>query len=396
MPASVGSPIDTETPTYIGAMTGTSLDGLDLALLTIDQQADDGSTLNISHGQTVALPEPLQQALTALTNPGVNEIDRMGEADRLLGLFIGESINAYLQSLGRSASSIRAIGSHGQTIRHRPTGTAPFTLQIGDPNCIAESTGICTVADFRRRDMAAGGQGAPLVPLFHEALFGSLFAATRSGPDNGGSALGVLNIGGISNLSVMTDSAGISGFDTGPGNGLLDAWIRRHQGQPFDAGGQWAASAQSDGTLLEELLSDPFFKQPPPRSTGREYFNVEWLQRNPRVATLDPAQIQATLAELTARSVSDAIREYAPSLEQLLVCGGGRHNGFLMQRLSDLSGLQVESTDVYGVDGDSLEAAAFGWLAHRTLEALPGNAPAVTGAAGPRVLGGVYFGSQLS
>lgn len=375
---------------YIGAITGTSMDGLDLALLTVAPAADSAShsenaaKLTISNGTTVALPADLHRELAALATTGDNEIERLGPSDRALGTFIGQAVLDYLADLKLQPTDIVAIGSHGQTIRHRPVGPNAFTLQIGDPNCIAEQTGICTVADFRRRDVAAGGQGAPLVPLFHEALF-----AGRAGQ-----VPPILNIGGISNLTLHGSAGAITGFDTGPGNGLMDAWIDQHRGEPFDQDGNWAASADMDETLLAQLLADPYFNLPPPKSTGREHFCMDWIVAHPRAATLEPAVVQATLTELTARSVVDALSQHASKAQALLVCGGGRHNRQLMARLTALSGLDVEPTDDHGVDGDSLEAAAFAWLAWRTLQALPGNAPGVTGALGPRVLGGIFPGAS--
>ncbi|MFK7913711.1 MAG: anhydro-N-acetylmuramic acid kinase [Pseudomonadales bacterium] len=374
---------------FLGAMTGTSMDGLDLAMIAVDSSASAAPSLLISDGQTIELPSDLRRELAALAIRGEDEIERLGRADRALGKFIGDTALSYLRQLGLHPEAVTAIGSHGQTIRHRPDIEQAFTLQIGDPNCIAEASGICTVADFRRRDIAAGGQGAPLVPLFHEHLFASLYAERESNP---GANPAILNIGGICNLTLRSAAGVTSGFDTGPGNGLMDAWIELQRGEPFDANGDWAASAAPNPELLDALLGDPFFAQAPPKSTGREHFCMEWLTSHSAVARLDAAAVQATLLELTARSVTDALAAHAPDTGLLLVCGGGRHNAQLMSRLALLAGCPVEATDAHGVDGDSLEAAAFGWLAYRTLAALPGNAPAVTGALGPRVLGAIYPG----
>ncbi len=371
---------------YVGAMTGTSLDGLDLALVHLNElDAGGNPKLRISDGQTLHLPAALRGELAALTLPGDNEIERLGRADRRLGEFIGNSVLSYLQRLGLAATDIRAIGSHGQTIRHRPDADTAFTLQIGDPNCIAEVSGIDTVADFRRRDVAAGGQGAPLVPLFHRALFGAVLTKQQE-------QIAVLNIGGISNLSLLGEDGAVLGFDCGPGNGLMDAWIGRHRQLDFDEKGAWASSGQTDGVLLEQLLADPYFSLAPPKSTGREYFSLTWLDGFARVSQLQPEQIQATLAELTARSVSQSIAEYGDNPAQLFVCGGGRLNQHLLRRLSALCAMPVRSTEDVGIDGDSLEAAAFAWLAHRTIEGLTGNAPSVTGASGRRVLGAIFPG----
>ncbi|MEM1229543.1 MAG: anhydro-N-acetylmuramic acid kinase [Pseudomonadota bacterium] len=382
---------------YLGAMTGTSMDGLDLALITIDPGSN---AIRVDHGETVPLPESLREALAALSLPpdsltdqgtgAQSELERLGRADRTLGAFIGDAANGFLQRLGLSAMDIIALGSHGQTVRHRPDQPEPFTLQIGDPNQIAERTGICTVADFRRRDMAAGGQGAPLVPLFHEALFRpQLEAALADGHDG----IGILNIGGIANLSVLTADGVVAGFDTGPGNGLLDAWCAAHRGEPYDADGRWASRGQSDGALLANLMADPYFALPAPKSTGREYFCTDWLEARLPAQPPAPEQVQATLLELTAHSIASAVEAQPLELGQLLVCGGGRANGFLMQRLAARSSIPVAAVEQAGVDGDSLEAAAFAWLAHRALQGLPGTVARATGATGPRVLGGIYPGA---
>lgn len=363
------------------------MDGLDLALVSIDPQRSGPEGISISKGRTLPLPADLKTELALLATPGHDEIERMGRADRRLGEFIGHAIIEYLGTLNLAPGNIRAIGSHGQTIRHRPDIDTPFTLQIGDPNCIAEITGIDTVADFRRRDMAAGGQGAPLVPLFHETLFGAFLQASEASDE-----IAVLNIGGISNLSLLSTTRPTLGWDTGPGNGLLDAWISQHQNQPYDKDGHWASQGQADGALLESLLADPYFQLPPPKSTGREYFSMNWLAGHLPAERVDPVQVQATLTELTARSIAAALTDHAHSPSHLLVCGGGRRNTHLMSRLAALCDAQVSSTDAHGIEGDSLEAAAFAWLAARTIAGLPGNAPAVTGAEGDRVLGTIYPG----
>lgn len=356
---------------FLGAISGTSVDGLDLALIEIDNDQ-----ITIACAATMPLPAELVSELRSLANPAPGELDRMGYADAALGTFIGEAINTFIANNNVQPQSISAIGSHGQTIRHRPTGTDRFTLQIGDPNRIAEITGITTVADFRRRDLAAGGQGAPLVPPFHKALFAGTTEETVA-----------LNIGGISNVSILTDPP--TGFDTGPGNCLMDEWVYRHLQVRYDDQGQWAASGQVDKALLERLLSDPYFRASPPKSTGREYFHADWLESHLEGDT-GPADVQATLAELTARCTIDALREHADQTQSIVVCGGGRLNNHLLSRMSALSGWQVLSSDALGVDGDAIEAAAFAWLAARTITGQAGNEPAVTGAAGYRVLGTIY------
>tara|TARA_B100000900_G_scaffold415381_1_gene445071 strand:- start:1186 stop:2310 length:1125 start_codon:yes stop_codon:yes gene_type:complete len=368
---------------YVGCMTGTSVDGLDLALIKID----DANTTIIA-ADTLALPDSLRQDLLALGQPEGDDIDLLGSCDQALGQFTATAITTFIQRLGYDRKSIRAIGSHGQTIRHRPprNSQTAFTLQIGDPNVIAEITEITTVADFRRRDVAAGGHGAPLVPRFHAELFGKKI------PD-----ACVLNIGGISNVSLLSEN--LTGFDTGPGNGLLDQWCQRHQGVPYDGSGVWSGTGKVNDALLAALLAEPFFSAQPPKSTGREYFNLRWLEQvaQAHALSLKPTQdVQATLAQLTATTIVESLRDWGGELQTLIVCGGGRLNDDLMRRLRQAS-MQyantpdiVEPSEYWGIDGDAIEAAAFAWLAHRRLERLPGNVPRVTGASSERVLGAIY------
>jgi anhydro-N-acetylmuramic acid kinase len=360
---------------YVGTISGTSVDGLDLALLEI------GTEIRFLHCQTIPLDGTLRDQLLALGQPGSNEIDRLGTTDQQLGRAIGEAINQFLGATGTDPKTVTAIGCHGQTVRHRPDGPAPFTLQIGDPNQITETTGITCVADFRRRDMAAGGQGAPLVPPFHAALF-RVVEEDRV----------VLNIGGIANITVLPSdpSSRVTGFDTGPGNGLMDAWTNRCKSRPFDINGDWAAAGRCDDGLLNELLADPYLHREPPKSTGREHYNLDWLMPHNGVVSAAEVDVQATLLEFTALSISHAIQRWAPHSKRLLVCGGGRNNTTLMNRLTTLVPCPVEATDQYGVDGDGLEAGAFAWLAHQNLEGLAGNEPSVSGARGGRILGAVY------
>jgi anhydro-N-acetylmuramic acid kinase len=360
---------------YVGVISGTSVDGLDLALLEIGEQ------VRFLQTETISLDGQLRDQLLALGQPGAQEIDRLGVADQQLGVAIGKSINKFLAAAGIDNQSVTAIGSHGQTIRHRPDGPAPFTLQIGDPNQITETTGITCVADFRRRDMAAGGQGAPLVPPFHAALFRTP-----------GEHRVILNIGGISNITVLSADMAtpVSGFDTGPGNSLMDSWINRCQQLPFDAAGGWAAQGICDNTLLNELLADPYLGRTPPKSTGREHYQLDWLAGHNSFSAVAEVDLQATLCEFTATSIWQAIQRWGPGSQRLLVCGGGRNNTTLMNRLESLAPCPVETTDQHGVDGDGLEAGAFAWLARQNLEGLPGNEPGVSGAAGSRILGAVY------
>jgi anhydro-N-acetylmuramic acid kinase len=366
---------------YIGCISGTSVDGLDVALISLDSQ----ESVKIIDASTIKMPVRLREQLLNLGVPGLgipgqDDLDVVGQCDIDLGVFIGTSLRSFLETHKLSPGQITAIGSHGQTVRHRPPDQVRplgFTTQIGDPNQIAEITGVQTVADFRRRDMAAGGHGAPLVPPFHQKLFQHVAANTV-----------VLNIGGISNISILGSPT--TGFDTGPGNALMDNWSARHLGKAFDEGGAWGASGHMDQTLLAHCLADPYLILAPPKSTGREYFNLAWLEQHLANANLDPADVQATLCEYTALCTTNALQQWAPDTEVLVVCGGGRLNGALMQRLQEHTQAKVCASEAFDIDGDSIEAALFGWLAHRTLSGQSGNEPAVTGAADYRVLGAVY------
>ncbi len=355
---------------YIGCITGTSVDALDIAAAEINT-----GSIKILAATHPTLPEDLRRDLLHLGQPEHSQdIEMMARADAALGEFIGQQVADFVQAQGFARTDIAGVGSHGQTIRHRP---GQFTLQIGDPNRIAEISGVTTVADFRRRDMAAGGQGAPLVPPFHQALF--------AGSGKADPTTTVLNIGGISNITLLGDPP--SGFDTGPGNGLLDAWCQKHLERDYDHNGDWARSGTLDQTLLSRMLADPYCKQPPPKSTGREYFNLDWLL--PKLENQTASNVQRTLCEFTARCTTDVL---TPGTQTLVVCGGGRLNTFLMERLQANHTANVVASEALGIDGDSLEAAAFAWLAFCTLNHLPGNEPNVTGATGYRVLGGVYPG----
>lgn len=367
---------------YIGLMSGTSLDAIDAALVDFSN-----NTPTLVRAINYPLSPELQQAIQILCTPGDNEIEQLGRVDIQLGTTLADAVKQLLKESGVGAQQICAIGSHGQTIRHRPDlkKGQHFTLQIGDPNILAELTGITTVADFRRRDMAAGGQGAPLAPAFHAAMFRSA-SQTRV----------ILNIGGMANVtfipatSASTDNS-VIGFDTGPGNVLMDGWIQRHHQQAYDKEGQWAASGTVNSQLLEILLQDAFFNRSPPKSTGREHFNLEWLDRQlARFGQpIDPADVQATLSELTARSVRNAVDGFA--LDNLVVCGGGARNTELMRRLGDIfSAGSVITSDEFGLPAEWVEAVAFAWLARESLAHRPGNLPAVTGARRPVVLGGIY------
>jgi len=380
---------------YVGCMTGTSVDGLDLALIEVsplNRATGEKETIAVLNALTLPIPKALHDMLLACGQPEDSSVDLLGECDTQLGRFIGTSIADWLKSLGIRASTIKAIGSHGQTVRHRPPGTlgTAFTLQIGDPNHIAEITGIDTVADFRRRDMAAGGEGAPLAPAFHKFLFGDTSENTC-----------VVNIGGISNISPLDDRGG--GFDTGPGNCLLDSWFCQHHPNPsenYDAAGAWAASGSVNDGLLQRMLEDPYFSKRPPKTTGREYFNMSWLRSHLRALQDYPpaVDVQATLSQLTASSLAAAIIDTMPDVRDVPICGGGRLNDHLMRDIRESLNprakldFRVMPCETWGFDGDAIEAAAFAWLAFRRVAALTGNLPAVTGAKGERVLGALYPG----
>lgn len=363
-------------------MSGTSADALDAAL--VDFADERQPRLLATHSQPLS---HLRAEIHALAHPGPNEIQRLGRLSRQLAEISADAVHKLLEKAALRPADIAAIGSHGQTVRHEPPGQSlhPFTLQLGDPSTIAELTGITTVADFRCRDIAAGGHGAPLAPAFHQMVFSA--TTPRA----------VVNIGGMANITLLPDDTRVMGFDTGPGNCLMDYWAQKHLGKAFDQGGRWAASGQSQVGLLTRMLNDPYFRQPPPKSTGREYFNHYWLNERLRTAeALPAADIQATLLELTAHTILDAIREAVgnETPETLFVCGGGAHNPVLMRRLAHLGNLPVSSTGELGVDPQWVEAMAFAWLASRTLRGLPGNEPQVTGACRPVILGGVYPGDN--
>lgn len=363
---------------YIGLMSGTSADGIDAVIIEIDQ----GKVRILNH-HSHTYSNQLRTEILRLCQPGKNEIENMGRLDHQLGLAFAETVNELLHNTGLQAKQITATGSHGQTIRHRPPSTEEisFTLQIGDPNIIAEQTGITTVADFRRRDMAAGGEGAPLAPAFHQAVF-SHPIETRV----------IVNIGGIANITTLKGNKMSRGFDTGPGNALMDCWTTLHRGKPYDDQGLWAASGNSDTALFKQLISHPYFNQPPPKSTGREIFHLGWLnQELLNFPGIDPADIQATLLELTAVTIQQAINKETNRCDGIFVCGGGARNSALMQRLEQLCPAPVTSTATLGIDPQQVEAAAFAWLAQQTLNRQPGNARAATGASHDVILGGVYF-----
>jgi anhydro-N-acetylmuramic acid kinase len=374
---------------YIGLMSGTSMDGVDGVLVDFDADARPG--LHVITDAHVAMPPALGAELLALNTAGPDELQRAALAANALARLQAEVVGHLLISAQVEPGAVRAVGSHGQTVRHRPGefDGIGFTLQLNNGALLAEACGIDVVCDFRTRDVAAGGQGAPLVPAFHRDVFGA--ATPRA----------ILNVGGIANVtllpstdeSALAHGAPLGGFDTGPGNALMDHWCRLHTDALFDDGGRWAAGGQVDGVLLVELLADAYFRKPAPKSTGRDLFNADWLARAlARVpAKRAPVDVQATLLELSARSAIDALRASAPDTRELLVCGGGALNGALMARLAALwPGLAVAATDSAGLPALQVEAAAFAWLARQFCERRPGNHPGVTGAAGLRVLGALY------
>lgn len=353
-------------------MSGTSLDGADAVI-------GDLSGLRprvVSHAH-VGFDDGLRKELLALTRTGSGEIDTAGRLGNLLATLYAQSIGDALAAVGLTGSRICAIGSHGQTIRHRPE--LGFTVQIGNPALLAELTGIAVVADFRSRDMAAGGQGAPLVPAFHAAVFADSLENRA-----------VLNMGGIANITLLPRTGVVRGFDTGPGNCLMDLWAERHLGTPLDFDGAWAAGGTAIPQVLEQLLRDPYFYRSAPKSCGRELFNEHWLESALR-GTEKPQAVQATLLELTVESVAGALEKEAPNPDRLIVCGGGAKNLSLMKRLSTrLAPMPVETSALHGLANDHVEATAFAWLAKQAMEGLPGNLPAVTGARGSRILGAIY------
>jgi len=367
---------------YIGLMSGTSLDGVDGVLSTLQ----GGRWHTVAHAHR-PFPPALRQGLLALNTAGPDELHQAALASQALAVLYAEVVQAVCEQAQVLPAEVRAIGAHGQTVRHRPE--LGYTLQLNQPALLAELTGIDVVADLRSRDVAAGGQGAPLVPAFQDAIFAQ--------PDR---TVVVLNIGGMANLSILRPGQGPLGFDCGPGNALLDMWCHRQTGRDFDADGAWGAQGSVRESWLSDALADPFFALPPPKSTGRDLFNAEWLQRwlaphglapDQAGATTIAQDVQATLCELTARSAAQAVRDHAADASEVIVCGGGALNGDLMQRLArQLPGVRVCRSDEHGLDVMQVEAAAFAWLAWAHVHRVPGNLPAVTGARGARVLGALY------
>lgn len=365
---------------YIGLMSGTSADAVDAVLVDLGTQQP-----HLLANHTLPLEPSTRAAIHDLAHPGMNEIDRMGALDHELGRTFARAVNELLEKANCPAGRVTAIGSHGQTVRHRPPGQneSPFSLQIGDPNIIAQLTGITTIADFRRRDMAAGGHGAPLVPAFHNAVFHST-AEHRA----------IVNVGGIANLTWLPAHGSPLGFDTGPGNVLMDAWIMKTRQAPYDQAGRWAASGQINETLLQQLLVHPYFAQTPPKSTGPETFNLDWLspQLERFSGELTPEDVQATLLALTAQTIATSVGTMSNGEHAIVyLCGGGAYNRELRRVLADLLPQQrVADTSELGIAPEWVEAMAFAWLARQTTKRQAGNLPTVTGASQAQVLGGIY------
>ena len=367
---------------YIGMMSGTSLDGIDAVLAEL---GTNGETQLLGAVSAPFAP-PLRQALLALQTPGDNEIHREHLAANALALAYADLVKQLLADCKRQASEISAIGAHGQTIRHQagPNNALAYTHQTLNPALLAELTGIDVIADFRSRDLAAGGHGAPLVPAFHAQQF----AIDQN--------IAVLNLGGIANLTLLPQNGAVTGFDCGPGNMLMDAWITKHQGHAFDHDGAWAAQGTVIESLLERMLADPFFAKVPPKSTGRDDFHLPWLEKQIGSNAFKAEDVQATLLHLTVTTALQSIYAYAPQTEVLIVCGGGVRNSALLNRLRDHAqtvfrhALEIRSSEVNGVDPQLVEALAFAWLAWAHKTKRPANLPAVTGASGPRILGACY------
>lgn len=365
-----------DTQLYIGLMSGTSVDGVDGVLVRLG----DGQPPAVQASASLPMPADLRRELLALNQSGDDELARAALAANSLARLYAQAVAALLQHAGVAAGDVAAIGAHGQTVRHRPD--LGYTVQLNAPALLAELTGIHVVADFRSRDVAAGGQGAPLVPPFHAAIFGAPQGRA------------VLNLGGIANVTLLEPGHAPRGFDTGPANVLLDGWCQRHLGQAYDADGRWAATGQVLAPLLEQLISsEPWFALPPPKSTGRDLFNMQWLDE--RLAAFDgpkpaPQDVQATLQRLTARTVANAIDAAAASTQEVFVCGGGARNTGLMLELAYCLQRRVRPTDALGVPAQEVEALAFAWLAQAFMQRRPAGLPAVTGARGPRILGALY------
>ncbi len=364
-------------------MSGTSMDGIDASLVDFSAKKP-----NVVASLYAPFSKTIVTKIRRLSNPSnLISLEQLGQLDNQLGHLYAQTISNLLKSTPYSSQDIIAIGCHGQTMHHAPTINHPFSLQIGNPNIIAEETGITTITDFRRRDIAAGGQGAPLVPAFHKEFF--------SAP---GENRVILNIGGIANITLLPKESRkkVSGFDTGPGNTLMDYWVQTHLHNPYDKNGNWADTGICQKELLEEMLNDPYFFIEPPKSTGKEYFSPGWLANLIAKKKYLPEDIQATLCHLTTQSITKAIIKTDITPDRLLVCGGGIHNHLLMKLLRKEFSCPVNSTQEFGLHPDQVEAVAFAWLARQTFNGLPGNMTDVTGACRSVILGGIYPGEKSS
>lgn len=362
---------------YIGIMSGTSADGIDAALVEFSHDQ-----ITLKHSLFHPFTADIHANITKLYTPGTNEIDLLGELDVTLGKLYRNTVSALLKEAQLSTSAISGVGLHGQTIRHRPGFTNPFTLQIGNPYFISQELKIPVVNDFRRADMAMGGQGAPLAPLFHQALFGC---------DEKKRA--VINIGGIANITYLQPGETPQGFDTGPGNGLMDDWIKTKLNKPYDNQGEWASSGKVIESLLGAWLSDDYYQLAPPKSTGREHFVLDQLITMTS-GEERPEDIQRTLCELTAKTIWDALSRHCSDVEELWICGGGAHNHLLMERLTALSERPTHSCEKLGVSPDWVEAVGFAWLAKSCMEGISLNTQSITGASQPCVLGAIHPASN--
>ena len=375
-----------EKQLYIGLMSGTSADSIDAVLVDLGPQKPE---VLLTH--SLKLESRIKEQINSLSASGVDEIHRMSLLDRSLGKLFAQAVNelVYLSRSIKGTKDILAIGSHGQTIRHYPPGKISnndegYSLQIGDPNTIAELTGITTVADFRRRDIALGGRGAPLVPRFHLEFFEKI-----------GSIRAIINIGGISNITLLLGdgmTSSVLGYDIGPGNGLMDKWVKENLGKDYDESGAWASEGSAVKALLSSLMSTSYIIEPAPKSTGPELFNMCWLQEHLRkIPPCRPADVQATLLEFTAKTITQALHSHKLKVDEVYICGGGAHNIALVRRLGELlHPTLVENTSALGVAPGWVEAVAFAWLAKQTIEGAPGNIPAVTGAKKASILGAIY------
>lgn len=372
---------------YLGMISGTSVDGVDAAICEFGTTEAGANECNTVAAQTFAWPPAFVDRIQALITNGSGSLSQIGSLNVATGRFFGDCALAMIRSAGLSPDDIRAIGSHGQTIWHEPNPPEAFTWQIGDPNSIAAITGVDTVADLRGLDMAYGGEGAPLVPAFHDWLF-----------RDPGKARVVVNIGGIANLTLLAPGRDVLGFDTGPGNTLLDLWVKRCLDQPFDDDGRWAASGEVNDKLLAAMLAEPYLAKAPPKSTGRELFDAAWLEQALATASGDipDVNVAATLLELTAATVVNEIGKLGLDRYELFVCGGGASNSRLLERLGSLAGVHAQTTGALGLDPNHVEAAAMAWLARARIENAAGNLPTVTGAREAVILGGLYCGDHNS